>query len=552
MDRSKRNRLLIAILAIAMFIPTVIAIISYTREKNGPVDTKSVVSVTLTDLSGNSFVYDNTSPEKEVLVDHIMKMKDKGVEITVLPDAVTGKTPYKATLNNGSVDYVYDFYFDTSGNKSYYWDYTEDKAYSLEANDVADFFRTEYAESLFPEASYPVLTISASNTAVAAKEASWAFKAPTGEAVFVDCSSRIDAADEKYEVEGGFKTSFDKAPDFLHVEVTDSVTGETMFNGDYSNGEAFMFDSSAEAKVTINAKWYHDDTRSYEGELKYDFSIVSTDPAAFYIGAKEIQNGELVSVTATNVKDPDAIVFKCEPSITSTPVFYRDGDYVRGLIAFPIDCQAELNGTAYKLTFEYGATKQVIDLSVSFRNYQNNVEVDYTVTDEKAALYSQETEAEVDAALEGVLGAKSDAVYFDGEPFVESATGNITRFFGRSYTVKPGDKAYRQLGIEYATADGAGVVAGAKGKVIYVGSFTLTGNLVVVDHGYGLRTVYAHLDSASVAVGDVVEKGAAIGVAGSTGFTNTTGVYVRTYVGTTPVSPYIMWNDGNWITFPAP
>ena len=64
MDRSKRNRLLIAILAIAMFIPTVIAIISYTREKKGPVDTKSVVSVTLTDLSGNSFVYDNTSPEK--------------------------------------------------------------------------------------------------------------------------------------------------------------------------------------------------------------------------------------------------------------------------------------------------------------------------------------------------------------------------------------------------------------------------------------------------------------------------------------------------------
>ncbi|MBR3423889.1 MAG: hypothetical protein IKG80_05305, partial [Clostridia bacterium] len=60
------------------------------------------------------------------------------------------------------------------------------------------------------------------------------------------------------------------------------------------------------------------------------------------------------------------------------------------------------------------------------------------------------------------------------------------------------------------------------------------------------------LGSISVSVGDVVEKDAVIGTCGSTGFTNTSGVYVATYVGNVPVSPYLMWADGNWRTFPNP
>ncbi|MFK4998969.1 M23 family metallopeptidase [Bacillus sp. N9] len=51
------------------------------------------------------------------------------------------------------------------------------------------------------------------------------------------------------------------------------------------------------------------------------------------------------------------------------------------------------------------------------------------------------------------------------------------------------------------------------------------GNKIVIDHQNGMRTVYAHLDSVGVSAGQTVEKGAAIGVMGSTG--HSTGVHLH-------------------------
>ena len=44
-----------------------------------------------------------------------------------------------------------------------------------------------------------------------------------------------------------------------------------------------------------------------------------------------------------------------------------------------------------------------------------------------------------------------------------------------------------------------------------------TGNTIVIDHGHGVSTVYCHLDTAVVKVGDTVMQGVKIGTVGSTG-----------------------------------
>ena len=92
-------------------------------------------------------------------------------------------------------------------------------------------------------------------------------------------------------------------------------------------------------------------------------------------------------------------------------------------------------------------------------------------------------------------------------------------------------------GIDIAVPTGTPVHAAAAGIVIYASWMTGYGNLVVIDHGNGLATAYAHNSSLVVTVGQLVEQGRTISLSGSTG--NSTGphVHFEVRVNGVPVDP---------------
>ncbi len=101
--------------------------------------------------------------------------------------------------------------------------------------------------------------------------------------------------------------------------------------------------------------------------------------------------------------------------------------------------------------------------------------------------------------------------------FTWPASGPITSGFG--WRIDPVfHRRALHTGIDIAARWGAVVEAAESGTVLYVGWMTGYGNVVVLDHGNGISTVYAHLSSYTVRAGDAVRRGQVIARVGSTGW----------------------------------
>ena len=96
------------------------------------------------------------------------------------------------------------------------------------------------------------------------------------------------------------------------------------------------------------------------------------------------------------------------------------------------------------------------------------------------------------------------------------AQGYISSGFGQRW-----GKLHKGIDI----AGGGNVMAADNGRVSFVGWDGGYGKTIIIDHQNGMKTLYGHLSSYSVKVGDVVQQGQKIGVKGSTG--NSTGVHLH-------------------------
>lgn len=92
-------------------------------------------------------------------------------------------------------------------------------------------------------------------------------------------------------------------------------------------------------------------------------------------------------------------------------------------------------------------------------------------------------------------------------------------------------------GIDISASSGTPIVAAAAGTVIHAGWLGGYGNLVVVDHGSGLATAYAHASSILVSLGQQVSQGQTIALVGSTGNSSGPHLHFEVRVNGTAVDP---------------
>ncbi len=125
----------------------------------------------------------------------------------------------------------------------------------------------------------------------------------------------------------------------------------------------------------------------------------------------------------------------------------------------------------------------------------------------------------------------------EAKPTMWPARGRIISGFGVRRIPYASSGYQFHTGVDILGSHGSSIWATAAGEVVfasYRGSF---GNLVIIDHGYGYETHYAHLSGFAVSVGEEVEKGQIIGYMGATGRTTGTHLHYEVHRNGSPVNP---------------
>jgi murein DD-endopeptidase MepM/ murein hydrolase activator NlpD len=148
------------------------------------------------------------------------------------------------------------------------------------------------------------------------------------------------------------------------------------------------------------------------------------------------------------------------------------------------------------------------------------------------------------------LRLKTEQRFLWKQAFLQLANSQVESAFAdlRTYVYK-GKKVDRQvhLGFDLATVQHGPVVAANDGRVVWAALLGIYGNCIVVDHGYGLQSIYGHLSQIAVKEGDTVTRGQEMGRSGSTGLAGGDHLHFSMQVDGVQVNP-VEWWDEHWIT----
>lgn len=535
-----KKKLIWAVCIVLLFIPTYIGIWAYASARKAPVREGAVTRMELTDLTGNTYIFTTESSEKEFegsVIAYFLDLNKASKAVGSLPQQLAFADYFEAVYYSYDLATTYRYYFSADPDNSYFVD-GSGKAYKIPADKASTFIQSSYGVCIFPASAPPVMNFGDGGTVILPTEMSWQCLSYGN--IYKEVEVPTSSEMQRITLLGGLDLRFTIEPDYLVVSI--KRYGLTVYDDLYENIASYTFEEGETLDVTVTAKWYENEARGAFGEATYEFAAYVQPAPVFYLGETSIQPGEFVVITGKNVTDISQITFTSEPEIGYTPKFYRDGDYVRALVPISVDLP---DTSSYSFTINAGGVTQTISLAIepkTFRSKDVNVS-----TQEMASKFTAETLEEFSRVAGPYLTADGEVRYWEGK-FIEGVANRyITAGFGiyRKLTGTYGSgEPYRNPGVDYIVNAGDKALAANNGKVIYVGDLTLTGNTVIIDHGFGLKSLYAYLGEIEVKVGDMVKTGDTIGTVGTTGFTAGYGFQYRLYVNNIPVCPYSLWEQG--------
>lgn len=147
------------------------------------------------------------------------------------------------------------------------------------------------------------------------------------------------------------------------------------------------------------------------------------------------------------------------------------------------------------------------------------------------------------------LRFKTAQQFLWSQPFLQQHNSKVEANFAdvRNY-IYQGKKIDQQvhLGYDLSITAHVGVEATNDGRVVWAAPLGIYGNCIVVDHGYGLQSIYGHLSEIAVHEGDMVKRGQIMGKSGMTGMAGGDHIHFSMQLEGMQIDPKEFW-DAHWI-----
>jgi murein DD-endopeptidase MepM/ murein hydrolase activator NlpD len=131
---------------------------------------------------------------------------------------------------------------------------------------------------------------------------------------------------------------------------------------------------------------------------------------------------------------------------------------------------------------------------------------------------------------------KNQKARFESTPYIWPTKGYITSTPGWRIHPLTGNRNYHK-GLDIAAPSGTKVVATGRGVVVEAKYWNYSGNLVIIDHGFGYTTRYGHLASFVVKAGDRVKRNQVIGYVGNSGRSSAPHLHYEVRYNSKPLNP---------------
>lgn len=523
-------------------IPTLFAVFSYWGTRESPLEISSVSKIILQGPSGSRYELNANEKEDKQIIDDWLKLNQRAQKASKLPAEIDISSAFVATYHSKNGEMTYRYYFSpTSPSKSYLVD-PDKKVYRLNAADAIEFLDSEYSADLYPYSAPPTLTVS--GTAVEAYAVDWSYYTYSGTehpSAYKNTDGDVPLLTASYV---GLQIQSAPVPDDSHLKIVDE-NDSILFQGALKD---FHPTTTLKKKITkdtllhitLHTDWAYSEGCRYSGKADYRFDVQAIfDPAArFWLGNQTVELGEMVVISGEFVEELDDLTFTSSPDLGVTPTFIRDGDYVRALLAIPHDLPS--GAGEYTLTINCLGKTCPLTLYVTppthstqtrSYNYSGLVQV------------GVRTEANLNAFrnLMASLPVTSKLLYT--ESFFFNTGEGIRANYGETvHNTNRKSDDFMSNGSAIVAYYTTPIYGANTGIVAAVTTTEYGGNTVVVDHGWGLFSVYYCLGQVSVTAGQSVSKDTIIGYGGKAssdvpkGYTDQNTCYWELWVGGQPIS----------------
>ena len=505
MNNSKKI-LRIILYLLVLLIPTYLAIYSIYTMNTDEIIIESVTQITVLSANGTEIIYNRAADFRPFI-----RAVNEARNLARAPYDLTAERPALLTFfKMGDRVVEYELFLNLNPDLGVLRD-AEGELFHIRPEDARQLLNKQISHELFAFNRLPIAGVPHGDANVPIYPAGGIWRLRKPDAGFQDTSISSITAEYNYiriSQDNPFAISFEVEPDIVEIEVF--RYRERIFNGllsQFLDSDILNFETRTELHFVLTAEWRENDYNYYYGEAVFNINVVYEVPAIFSISDHQAEPGDIIVITASNVGAGDVLRLSA-PEIGHEKEFWRQGEYRIALVPVGLGFSGELN---INITGDYSADYQVTVRPGEARS-ANVGSADENIPGH----LSDNARHQRHVKYEEILGMPSGGQRLWTDNFISPVGMNVLFAFGTSITVNMGN-AFINNGVNLAAGAGEPVLASNAGTVIFTGRLPLDGNLLVIDHGAGVRTWYARLGDISVQEGDAVEQGQQIATAGGSG-----------------------------------